>query len=248
VRQLAQRSAAAAGEIRTLIQHSGEQVQSSVERIHHVGQVLETLVAGVRRSSESLRGIAEASAAQSRELQQVARAVGDLDGVTRENAALVTESDQASRDLVARADRLSLAVSSIRLRQGSADEAKALVERALPLLKAKGMAGAAEELHSAAAGFVDRDLYVFVVDDQGTYRLHGAKPEMEGHRVHELPGIDGDAFVADCHAAAAREGGWVEYDILNPATGEVMPKASYVVGWNGMFVGCGVYRTEPATA
>ena len=249
VRQLAQRSSAAAGEIRGLIQQSGEQVEASVARITHVGQVLDSLVDGVRTASDSLRSIASASAQQSSELEQVAHSVGNLDGITRQNAEAVTQSAAAAQELVARASLLSRAVSSMRLRQGSADEAKALVDRALPLLKQRGLQGASTELHSKAAGFVDRDLYVFVIDRQGCYRLHGAKPAMEGKRVHDVPGIDGDKFVRDAWVAVAAGGGWIDYDIVTPDTGAVTPKTSFVAGVNDeLFVGCGVYRRSDALA
>jgi methyl-accepting chemotaxis protein len=160
VRQLAQRSAAAAGEIRSLIAQSGEQVHASVARIQNVGQVLDGLVDGVRSASDSLRGIAAASATQSAELQQVAQGVGSLDTITRENAGMVEQSTAASIELVDRAARLSQAVSSMRLRQGGADEAKALVDRALPLLKRAGLQGASAQLRSKESGFVDRDLHL----------------------------------------------------------------------------------------
>ncbi|MBL8361756.1 MAG: cache domain-containing protein [Rubrivivax sp.] len=247
VRQLAQRSSRAAGEIRTLIGQSSEEVQGSVSRIQNVGQVLDRVVGGVRHVSDSLRTIATASAQQSSELEQVAQSVGSLDSITRENANMVTQSSGASQDLVERAQTLARAVSSIRLRQGSADEARALVDRALPLLQSQGLAGASAELHSRDSGFVDRDLYVFVIDRAGVYRLHGAKTSMEGHRVHEVPGIDGDRFVRDAWEAVARGGGWIDYEILNAETGSVMPKASYVVGLDSqLFVGCGVYRHDSA--
>jgi methyl-accepting chemotaxis protein len=252
VRQLAQRSAGAAGEIRQLIGQSRDQVGVSVERIRHVGGVLEGLVSGVREASDSLRGIANASASQSAELQEVTSSVGSLDGITQQNAQMVEQASAASSDLVERAAALKLSVATLKLRQGSADEAVALVERALPLLHSKGLQGASAALHSAEEGFVDRDLYVFVVDRQGTYRLHGAKPAMEGKRVHDVPGIDGPRFVNDVFAAAQAGGGWVEYDILNADTGAVLPKASYVMALDEqMAVGCGVYRHDtaaPATA
>jgi methyl-accepting chemotaxis protein len=250
VRQLAQRSAAAAGEIRSLIAQSGEQVHASVTRIQNVGQVLDGLVGGVRSASDSLRNIAAASATQSAELQQVAQSVGSLDAITRENAGIVEQSTAASVELVNRAARLSQAVSSMRLRQGSADEAKALVDRALPLLKRAGLQGASAELRSKESGFVDRDLYIFVIDRRGVYRLHGAKPATEGKRVHEIPGINGDKFLQDAWAAVQAGGGWIEYDIVSPDTGKVLPKASYVMGLdNELFVGCGVYRhVEAAVA
>jgi len=119
-------------------------------------------------------------------------------------------------------------------------------QAALPLLRQRGIGGAAATLRSREEGFVDRDLYVFVVDREGRYVLHGAKPAMEGHRVHELPGIDGDRFVRDAWAAAPSNGGhggWIEYDIFNAETGKVQPKASFMVQLDDRHVvGCGIYR------
>jgi len=162
---------------------------------------------------------------------------------------MVEQSTAASIELVDRAARLSQAVSSMRLRQGGADEAKALVDRALPLLKRAGLQGASAELRSKEGGFVDRDLYIFVIDRRGVYRLHGAKPATEGKRVHEIPGINGDKFLQDAWAAVQAGGGWIDYDIVSPDTGKVLPKASYVVGLdNELFVGCGVYRHADTAA
>ncbi|MBP6901164.1 MAG: cache domain-containing protein [Burkholderiaceae bacterium] len=242
VRNLAQRSAAAAAEVRTLIARSTEQVDASVGRTRQVGDALAALVDGVREVSSSLRQIASASAQQSSDLEEMSASVGALDEITRDNAAMVEESTVASKDLVGRAQRLSSAVASIRLRQGSADEARSLVQRALPLLQQQGVAGAAEALHSKTQGFVDRDLYVWVIDREGRYVVHGAKPESEGKRVHEIPGIDGERFVRDAWAVPDG-GGWIEYDIVNPANGSVQPKASFVLRLDGRhIVGCGFYR------
>ena len=249
VRQLAQRSATAAGEIKQLIAQSSQRVSASVARIEHVAQVLSALVQGVYTASSALRAIAGASAQQSADLEQVTQGIVNLDGITQRNADMVMHSSHAAQDLVARAAALNGAVASMRLRQGSADEAAALVARARHLLKSVGLAAASAELHSADAGFVDRDLYIFVIDRAGTYRLHGAKPAMEGHRVHELPGIDGDRFVRDAWAAVESGGGWINYDIVNPQSGAVQGKSSYVVALGrDLFIGCGVYRHDDPAA
>jgi methyl-accepting chemotaxis protein len=245
VRLLAKRSSDSAAEIRKLIAQSTDQVSASVAGTQNVRKVLDAVAEGVRTASDRLQGIASASAAQSAELEQVAQSVGNLDGITQQNAAMVTQSASASHNLVARASALSAAVASIRLRQGSADEATALITRALPLLKTQGLAGAAETLRSREQGFVDRDLYIFVIDRQGQYRLHGAKPAMEGKRVHDVPGIDGDRFLRDAWAAADAGSGWIEYDIVNPDNGSVQPKTSFIQAVDDkLFVGCGVYRTD----
>jgi methyl-accepting chemotaxis protein len=241
VRQLALRSGDAAKEIRGLITHSQEQVQGTALKVQATSEVLDALIGGVRDVSDTLRDIVEASASQSRGLAEMAAGVGCLDEITRQNAGMVDESARSSRDLVERASLLAGAVGSIRLRQGSADEADALAQRAMSLVQTQGLNAAMPALHSADQGFVDRDLYVFVLDRDGRYVLHGAKPAVEGKRVHDVPGIDGDRFVQDIFSA--RDGTWVEYSIVHPETGQVLPKASVIYRLNNELVlGCGVYR------
>jgi len=248
VRQLALRSSTASAEIRRLISQSGEQVTEVVGRIQQVEGTLGTVVEGVRSVSDQLRGIAQASAQQSAGLTQVSASVGGLDELTRQNGQMVSESSAAADDLVARAAALTDAVGAIRLRQGSADEAQLLVGRALDLVEHKGYEAAARVFRLADGGFRDRDLYIFVTDREGRYHVHGAKPAMEGHRVHELPGIDGDRFARESWEATTGTH-WVEYDIVNPETGKVQPKASYVVALNDrLLIGCGIYRQNQNAA
>jgi len=249
VRTLAQRSGAAAGEIRGLIGQSRDQVESTVTRVQRTGDTLQAVVAGVRGVSERLRGIAQASGEQSQGLREMSAAVGNLDEITRQNASMVEVSEHSSRSLVGRAEALAKAVGSIRLRQGSADEARALVLRAVKLIASRGRQGADAELHGAAGGFVDRDLYVFIIDREGRYTLQAANRAMEGRRIHELPGIDGDRFNQDAWAAAATGGGWVEYQIINAVSGKVQPKASWMQQLDrDTVIGCGFYRQVEGAA
>ncbi|WP_439389178.1 methyl-accepting chemotaxis protein [Ideonella sp. YS5] len=243
VRQLAQRSGSAAAEIRQLIGQSTDQVEHSVGRIQRTNSALDAVVTGVRDVSDKLRGIAQASTQQSTSLAEVSRSVGTLDEITHQNATMVDESSRASGELVTRATMLSDAVASIRLRQGSADEARAMVDKAAALIRERGLQAAAQVFRQAGGGFLDRDLYIFVTDREGRYHVHGAKPAMEGKRVHEVPGIDGDRFARESWEATTGNH-WVEYSIINQVTGKVQPKASYVVAISDqLLVGCGIYTS-----
>jgi methyl-accepting chemotaxis protein len=245
VRHLAQRCSTAAGEIRTLIADSGQQVDTSMGRIQNVSGVLGQVVDGVRTVSEQLRTIAQSSAEQSRSMEQVMSSVGNLDEITASNRQLVERSASASHELVDRATALSDAVSAMRLRQGSADEAHALVQAAVQRVREVGYASAAAEFRQPGGRFLDRDLYIWVIDPQARYQVHGAKPDQEGKRVHEAPGIDGDRFMRDATAAAQAGGGWIDYQIVQPGTGAVLPKASFVVPIErDLMLGCGIYRPK----
>ena len=216
---------------------------TSDETISLVTRTIQALVDGVREVSTALRSIAETSAQQSTSLAEVAQSVGNLDALTRQNQDMVNDSTTAALELMDRAGNLANDVSAIRLRQGSADEARNLVERAHSLIQRKGLQAGMAEIRNDP-GFVDRDLYIFITDQQGVYRLHAANRAREGHRVHEAPGIDGDAFVRDAWVAA-NSTHWVDYAILNPMTGQPQRKTSFVVALDGELVlGCGFYRHQ----
>lgn len=243
VRSLAQRVGESAEEIRKLITLASDQLEFSDSKLATASQSLEGLASGVRDVSGRLRQISQASTQQSDTLVSVAQRVGDLDEITRDNARLVDESTAAAQSLVERAQILRDAVATMRLRQGSADEARELLDRAWDHVARVGQKQGLHDLHDAGQGFIDRDLYVFALDRDGVYIACGAKPEMIGTSVNQLPGIQGTPFVRDAWAAAEAGGGWVQYEIANPLTGDVTPKESYVRQLDErLLLGCGVYR------
>lgn len=248
VRELAQRCAAAAEEIRGLIGEASAQVNVSSEKLGNVSSALDVIVGGVQTVSQTLRGIADSSSQQSADLQEVTATVGSLDEITRENAALVEQSSTASHALVSRAGKLREAVVTMRLRQGSADEAMALAQRAAAHMAEAGREQAMLDLHDAAGPFIDRDMYIFGFDRNGIYVIQGSKPAMVGQSYTSTPGLD-SAFVDRIWSAADAGGGWVEYEVSNPLTGAVTPKESYVLPIDGnLAIGCGVYRRVNASA
>jgi methyl-accepting chemotaxis protein len=244
VRLLAQRCAESADEIRRLIVDANDQVEVSSSKLGRVSQALGGIVGGVQEVSVQLRAIAESSTAQSEGLAEITRTVGNLDEITRENAVLVQESSTASQTLVSRADKLRAAVGTMRLRQGSADEAMALLDRAKAHVAAVGSEQAMHDFHDADSGFIDRDLYLFSIDRSGVFNAMGAKRSLVGQSVLAVPGLD-NVFVEEAWAAADSGGGWVSYKVVHPITGQVMDKESFITTTeDGSLLGCGVYRDK----
>jgi signal transduction histidine kinase len=214
----------------------------SSEKMARLSGALDRIVDGVQTVSLSLRGIASSSAEQSEGLTEVTATVGSLDEITRENAALVEASATASHALLERAGTLREAVSAMRLRQGSADEAIALVRRAAERFSEAGRTQALKELHEPQGPFLDRDLYVFAFDREGIYVAQGSRPEMVGQSYRETPGLDPD-FIDRVWAAADAGGGWVDYQVTSPRTGAMTAKESFVLPIDaGLVIGCGIYR------
>ena len=249
VRQLAQRCAESADEIRKLIGNAAQQVDASAGKLRNVSVSLDTIVSGVREVSGRLRSISTASTQQSAGLGEVTESVGTLDQITRENAALVELSASASSILVERADTLRQAVVSMRLRQASADEAHALVTRAMAHIGQVGRERAFADFHEPHGAFIDRDLYLFVFDRNGTTNVFGSKPELVGQHAGTVPGLEATSFLARAWAAADSGGSWIQYEVVSPGTQVVTPKESYVLPLGpAEFIGCGAYRREGAAA
>jgi len=106
VRNLAQRSAEAAKEIKSLIQDSVGKVNQGSELVTASGDTLEEIVTSVKRMADLVGEIAGASQEQASGVEQVGKAVTQMDQVTQQNAALVEQAAAASRDLEERATYL----------------------------------------------------------------------------------------------------------------------------------------------
>jgi len=248
VRNLARRSQEAASEVRKLIAESSKRVQHSVVEINSVNKLMLTLVDSITNVNQGMENIATASGDQSRSLNEVVIAVGDLDSVTAENSALVERTQHRSHRLIERATQLDHAVSHIRLRQGTADEAKALVLRALAHLRSAGFERAARDFHKKGGEFIDRDLYIFVLDREGFYRVMGLDETKVGVHVGASPGVDANQLIADAWKRAEQGGGWVEYNIINMVTGDVRGKSSFIMPIDDKrLMGCGAYRSAVKT-
>jgi methyl-accepting chemotaxis protein len=115
VRSLAQRSAAAAKEIKGLISDSVEKVQSGTRLVDQAGHTMEDVVASIGRVAKIMNDIAAASHEQSSGIEQVSRAITQMDEVTQQNAALVEQAAAAAESLEEQARALTQSVSIFQL-------------------------------------------------------------------------------------------------------------------------------------
>jgi methyl-accepting chemotaxis protein len=126
VRNLAQRSAAAAKEIKGLIADSSGKVETGSRLVQEAGSTMTDIVQSVRRVADILGEISSASAEQSAGIEQVNQAITQMDDVTQQNAALVEEAAAASQAMQDQADRLADAVAVFKLDASVARAARAV--------------------------------------------------------------------------------------------------------------------------
>jgi len=118
VRNLAQRSAAAAKEIKTLIGDSVEKVERGSKLVGQAGVTMDEVVASVKRVTDIMSEIANASQEQSAGIEQVSMSIIEMDSMTQQNAALVEEAAAAAQSLQDQARELANVVSIFKLIEG----------------------------------------------------------------------------------------------------------------------------------
>ncbi|MEK6662463.1 MAG: methyl-accepting chemotaxis protein, partial [Pseudomonadota bacterium] len=118
VRNLAQRSAAAAKEIKTLIGDSVEKVDGGTKLVEEAGRTMDEIVSSVKRVTDIMSEITAASMEQSAGIEQVNQAVTQMDEVTQQNAALVEEAAAAAESMEEQAQSLTATVAIFKLDGG----------------------------------------------------------------------------------------------------------------------------------
>ncbi len=156
VRELAQRSATAAKEIKALINTSSDQVKTGVQLVGETGKALEKIVTEVKDINVNVIAIVEASREQSTGLSEINKAVNAMDQNTQQNAAMVEESTAASHSLAKQAASLRELVSQFRIGQHSSHKVMEARPDASPVASParKLMASVARATGGAAAAKV----------------------------------------------------------------------------------------------
>ena len=158
VRNLAQRSAGAAKEIKQLINDSVERVQSGTHQVDRAGQTIQNIVTSVQKLADIVGEISSATREQSLGISQVGEAVTQLDRATQQNAALVEQSAAASESLKMQAQALLGAVAGFKLDaraptpvRHAAPAKKAMAARATPVARPTPTAAGAAMTRQALA-------------------------------------------------------------------------------------------------
>jgi methyl-accepting chemotaxis protein len=115
VRSLAQRAAAAAGEIKKLIANSVEQVEDGTKLVAQAGLTMQEIVNSVRGVTAMMSEISAASMEQTSGIEQVNQAIAQMDDVTQQNAALVEQAAASAESLEEQAQNLSVTVSGFKV-------------------------------------------------------------------------------------------------------------------------------------
>lgn len=123
------------------------------------------------------------------------------------------------------------------------DEAKAMSEKAQGAVNGMGSEKAFAAFANPDGGFLEKDLYVFCMDNEGVMLSHAKKPQLVGKNLKDFDKY-GDTLFQDMIAVSTGDGeGWVDYKWPYPGSDEVKEKTSYILkNSEGFFCGVGAYK------
>lgn len=140
---------------------------------------------------------------------------------------------------------LLLSASAFAAERASADEAAALVKKAVAYVKANGKDKAFEEFSNPKGQFVDRNLYIFVYDLNGVSLAigNGNSKKMIGKNLLDMRDANGTYLIKKLIEVANTKGkGWVDYKWPNPLNNTIEAKSSYVEKLDDVLIGAGIYK------
>jgi signal transduction histidine kinase len=138
---------------------------------------------------------------------------------------------------------MTLSPYSIAAERGTADEAISMVKRAVALIKTKGRENAFAEFDNPKGAFVDRDLYIAVLDEKGVMVAHGANPKLINKSLIDLKDANDKLFIKELVDTAQKKGsGWVDYKWVNPTNKTIESKSTYIEKVGDIAVACGIYK------
>jgi signal transduction histidine kinase len=123
------------------------------------------------------------------------------------------------------------------------EEAVALVKQAIVRVSEVGMDQAKVEFMDHSGKFVDRDLYLIVIDKDGTRVAHGQNPKLVGKQYFDSIDVNGYEYGKAVQQIVQGPGtGWISFAFKDPITGKVLPKQNYVERSGDYTYLAGVYQ------
>jgi methyl-accepting chemotaxis protein len=246
VRNLAQRSADSAKEVKQLIFNSVERIDNGTKLVGEAGATMHEIVTSVKHVSGLMAGIADASTQQNSGIQEINQTICTMEQVTQQNAALVQQTIAASHLFEDEVEKLQEVVGHFKLDRGEGrNTCVDLVRRGVAHIRSVGKRQACDDFDDPRGGYIFGEFYISAFDVNGVRMANGLDPASRGEHIYELRDADGKENVrAIIEKARARGKGWEDYKWTNPLSRRIEPKSVYFELVDDIVVTCGIYRAE----
>jgi len=264
VRKLAERTSRATKDIDTTIktmqfetkaavssmEEGVKEVEKGAKETDKSGTTLKDILHQINNLATQINQIAVASEEQTATTNEISNNIKEISKIMDSAYKNIQDNADSSRQIAGLSIELNKIVQKFRLKAeldttnlGTAEEAQELVHKAVEFLKHHGRERAFKEFSNKAGQFINKDLYIFVVDTNGLTLAHGGNTALVGKNMFDLKDADGKYFMREIIDIGKKQRkGWVEYKWLNSTTGKVMSKSAYCECYDGLYFGCGIYK------
>ncbi|MCK5098356.1 MAG: cache domain-containing protein, partial [Desulfobacteraceae bacterium] len=248
IRSITQGAVAEIGNVSSVVNDVNENISSIASIVQEQSTTSNNVVTNVQQAARGIDEInnkinknLESTKKISKEIKQLSLSVSD----TNKSSTKIKINSDALSDL---SEKFKQLFSSIEFgnakKMSSKEEAKGHVNSALAYLENNQKNQAFKTFNDPAGEFVKDDLYLFVLDFEGTTLAHGGNSALVGNNLYNVKDQDGNAFFKQMiDTVKNNNNGWVKYKWSHPETKETLNKIAYVSKIQGSeeVIGCGAY-------
>lgn len=174
----------------------------------------------------------------------VTAALGAAPAWAQEDADMMMLEDAAPAMEAPSAPALQAEEQQAEEKDSPPEAAEALAKKAAQYVKDHGAETALAAFNRKNGEFIHDDLYVWAIDEIGTFTAHPANPALVGTNQMEMKDIDGTPLVKHFAEVARGDERWVSYKWPHPISKKIRPQKSYVINVDGVILGVGAYLNE----
>ncbi len=269
IKELAQQTAEATGDIANKIRDIRESTGSTVTEIRDISKVVSKvdeyvssiatvieeqstttreIVNNVQQASQGIQNVNETVNRSSESSHQIASKIEELNQTANEMNQSSSQVKYNADELNSLATEFKKRVGTVKFRSAksmsSKKKAKALVDEGIVYIRDHGVDSAFNTFNDQNSRFVKEDLYLFSLDFDGKTLVHGANPNLVGKNLYNAKDEDGNNFFKEMiDTARDQNDGWIKYKWSHPETKEILKKTAYVrkIPGQDLLIGCGAY-------
>lgn len=226
-----------------------KEVEKGVQEAMESGEAFKNVVDQITATSSQISQIAESSNQQTAVVGEITQNIHKISTVIDNAAKNVVENSHTASELADLSTDLNMTIGKYKI--STIEDAEALAKEAAAYVKQVGRERGIEELCNPRGRFMRNGLYVTGHDLDGTYLANPLNPHLIS-RKSDAKKAEKNEVDRRCVELATNGGGWVEYEIANPATRIVQRKKARIENAPGtnMYVMCGIFidsSTQPAS-
>jgi methyl-accepting chemotaxis protein len=224
--------------------------ERGVEETEKSGSALKEILHQINTLASQINQIAVASEQQTATTNEISGSIQNISRVMEYASKNIQENADATSQVASLSIELNKLVEKLRLQaneksnvSGTAEDAKALIHKAVQFLRDHGKEKALTEFSNPKGQFQKGDLYIFANTLEGLTMAHGGNSSLIGKDMSGLKDAEGKYFIKEMiDLVKKKESGWIDYKWLNPGNGRILTKSTFCVRVDDIMLGCGIYK------